>query len=206
VEAAVTLDVRDGSRLEALVALPEEARSGLVICHPHPLYGGDMDNPVVIRVAEVAQSMGVATLRFNFRGVGASSGKHGGGEAEQEDVKAALGALAERLPAGSSVGLAGYSFGAWVAAHVAAAADLAALALIAPPLGMYDLDFLVRVPSPTLLVAGTKDQHCPVAALRRLGQRLGAEVEVIEGAEHFFFGKLFPLGQAVERWMRRWAV
>jgi alpha/beta superfamily hydrolase len=206
VEAAVTLDVRDGSRLEALVTLPEEARSGLVICHPHPLYGGDMDNPVVIRVAEVAQSMGVATLRFNFRGVGASSGKHGGGEAEQEDVKAALGALAERLPAGSSVGLAGYSFGAWVAAHVAAAADLAALALIAPPLGMYDLDFLVRVPSPTLLVAGTKDQHCPVEALRRLGQRLGAEVEVIEGAEHFFFGKLFPLGQAVERWMRRWAV
>jgi uncharacterized protein len=188
------------------VALPEKARSGLVICHPHPLYGGDMDNPVVIRMAEVAQSMGVATLRFNFRGVGASSGKHGGGEAEQEDVKAALGALAERLPAGSSVGLAGYSFGAWVAAPVAAAADLAALALIAPPLGMYALDFLVRVPSPTLLVAGTKDQHCPVEALRQLGQRLGAEVEVIEGAEHFFFGKLFPLGQAVERWMRRWAV
>jgi len=188
------------------VALPEGARSGLVICHPHPLYGGDMDNPVVIRAAEVAQSMGVATLRFNFRGVGASSGKHGGGEAEQEDVKAALGALAERLPAGSSVGQAGYSFGAWVAAHVATAADLAALALIAPPLGMYDLDFLVRVPSPTLLVAGTKDQHCPVEALRQLGQRLGADVEVIEGAEHFFFGKLFPLGQAVERWMRRWAV
>jgi uncharacterized protein len=164
-----------------------------------------MDNPVVIRVAEVAQSLGVATLRFNFRGVGASSGKHGGGKAEQGDVKVALGALAERLPAGSSVGLVGYSFGAWVAAHIAAGADLPALALVAPPLGMYDLDLLVRAPSPTLLVAGTEDQHCPVEALRRLGQRLGAEVEVIEGAEHFFFGKLFPLGQAVERWLRRWA-
>ena len=165
-----------------------------------------MDNPVVIRVAEVAQSLGGATLRFNFRGVGASSGKHGGGEAEQEDVKAALGSLAERLPAGSFIGLAGYSFGAWVAARIAAAVDLPALALVAPPLGMYDLDFLARAPGPALLVAGTKDQYCPVEALRRLGQRLGAEVEVIEGAEHFFFGKLFPLGEAVERWLRSWAV
>jgi len=164
-----------------------------------------MDNPVVIRVAEVAQSVGVATLRFNFRGVGTSSGKHGGGEAEQEDVRAALDALAERLPQGSSVGLAGYSFGAWVAARLATAADLPALALVAPPLGMYDLDFLARTPGPTLLIAGSRDQYCPVEALGRLGQRLGATVEVIEGAEHFFFGKLFPLGEAVERWLRRWA-
>ena len=118
-----------------------------------------MDNPVVIRVAEVAQSLGGATLRFDFRGVGASSGKHGGGEAEQEDVKAALGSLAERLPAGSFIGLAGYSFGAWVAARIAAAVDLPALALVAPPLGMYDLDFLARAPGPALLVAGTKDQY-----------------------------------------------
>ena len=182
------------------------ARSGLVICHPHPLYGGDMDNPVVVRAAEVAQSAGVTTLRFNFRGVGASSGKHGGGEAEQEDVKAALGALAERMPAGSSIGLAGYSFGAWVAARVAAGTDLPALALLAPPLGMYDLDFLARAPKATLLMAGTSDQYCPVEALRRLGQKLGATVEVIEGAEHFFFGKLFPLGEAIERWLRTWAV
>jgi len=165
-----------------------------------------MDNPVVIRVAEVAQSVGVATLRFNFRGVGTSSGKHGGGEAEQEDVRAALDALAERLPEASSIGLAGYSFGALVATRVAAATDLPALALVAPPLGMYDPDFLTQVPGPTLLVTGSRDQYCPVEALGRLGQRLGATVEVIEGAEHFFFGKLFPLGEAVERWLRRWAV
>jgi uncharacterized protein len=178
-----------------------------VICHPHPLYGGDMDNPVVTRVAEVAQGLGVATLRFNFRGVGASGGQHGAGEAERADVSAALRALAERLPAGSSIGLSGYSFGAWVAARVAAAApDLPALALVAPPLGMYDLDFLVRPPTATLLVSGTNDQYCPVEALERLGHRLGSEVEVIEGAEHFFFGKLFPLGQGVERWLRRWAL
>jgi len=161
---------------------------------------------VVTRVAEVAQGLGVATLRFNFRGVGASGGRHGAGDAERADVRAALGAMVQRLPAGSSIGLAGYSFGAWVAARVASETPLlSALALVAPPLGMYDLDFLVRPPTPTLLVAGTRDQYCPVEALERLGQRLGSEVEVIEGAEHFFFAKLFPLGQALERWLRRWA-
>jgi len=206
-ESPVTLEVPDGVRLEARLAHPEPARAGLVICHPHPLYGGDMDNPVVIRVAEMAESLGIATLRFNFRGVGASTGKHGGGGAEEDDVRTARAAMAERLSAGAAIGLSGYSFGAAVAARVAAtASDLPALALVAPPLGMYDLDFLVRVPDPTLLVAGTKDPYCPEESLRRLGQKLGAEVEIIADAEHFFFGKLYPLGQAVERWLRKWAL
>jgi hypothetical protein len=165
-----------------------------------------MDNPVVVRVAEVAQGMGMATLRFNFRGVGASGGVHGGGEGEREDAVAALAALAGRLPRQSPIGLAGYSFGAWVAAGVAAASPaLPALALVAPPLGMYDLDFLDRAPSHTLIVSGSRDQYCPVEALDRLGKRLGTGAEVIDGAEHFFFGKLFPLGEKVEAWLRTWA-
>lgn len=199
------LDVRGGPRLESLVALPESPTVGLVVCHPHPLYGGDMDNPVVVRVAEVAQGVGMATLRFNFRGVGASGGAHGGGEGEREDVAAALAALAGRLPAESPIGLAGYSFGAWVAARVAAAMPaLPALALVAPPLAMYDLDFLGHAPLRTLLVAGSRDQYCPVEALERLGKRLDIRTEIVDGAEHFFFGKLFPLGEAVERWLRTW--
>ena len=166
-----------------------------------------MDNPVVVRVVEVAQGLKVATLRFNFRGVGGSTGRHGGGDAEQNDIRAALGSLAGRLPPGSLVGLAGYSFGAWVSAGVVAAGEaVPALALVAPPLGMRDLDFLSSVPDPTLLVAGTRDQYCPVEALRELGHRLGTEPDIIEGAEHFFFGKLYPLGESVERWLRRWAV
>ena len=165
-----------------------------------------MDNPVVVRVAELAQGAGVASLRFNFRGVGTSGGVHGSGEGERDDVTAALAMLAGRLPAESPIGLAGYSFGAWVAARVAAAAPtLPALALVAPPLGMYDLDFLERVPSHTLLVAGSRDQYCPVEMIERLGKRLGSRAEIIEDAEHFFFGKLFPLGEAVERWLRAWA-
>jgi alpha/beta superfamily hydrolase len=164
-----------------------------------------MDNPVVVRVAEVAQGEGIATLRFNFRGVGASGGAHAGGEGEQEDVTAALAALAGRLPAEGPIGLAGYSFGAWVAARVAAAMPaLPALALLAPPLRMYHLDFLSHAPPHTLLVSGSRDQYCPVETLERLGMRLGTKVEIIEGAEHFFFGKLFPLGETVERWLRTW--
>ena len=205
-ETPVALDVRGGLRLEALLALPESAKAGLVVCHPHPLHGGDMDNPVVVRVAEVAQGVGMATLRFNFRGVGASGGVHSGGEGEQDDVAAALAALAGRLPAESPIGLAGYSFGAWVAARVAAAMPaLPALALLAPPLGMYDLDFLGHAPSHTLLVSGSRDQYCPAEALERLGLRLGTGVEIIEGAEHFFFGKLFPMSEAVKRWLQTWA-
>ena len=201
----MALDVRSGPRLEARLALPEAPKAGLVVCHPHPLYGGDMDNPVVVRVAEVAQGAGVATLRFNFRGVGASGGVHRGGDGEQDDVAAALAVLAGRLPAESPIGLAGYSFGAWVAARVAASMPaLPALALLAPPLAMYDVDFLERAPSHTLLVAGDRDQYCPVEALERLGRRLGTKAEIVEGAEHFFFGKLFPLGEAVERWIRTW--
>lgn len=201
----MTLDVRSDYRLEARLALPGTPKAGLVVCHPHPLYGGDMDNPVVVRVAEVAQGSGVATLRFNFRGVGASGGVYGGGEGEQDDVAAALAVLAGRLPAESPIGLAGYSFGAWVAARVAAAMPaLPALALLAPPLGMYDLDFLGHAPSHTLLVAGSRDQYCPAEALDRLGKRLGARAEIVEGAEHFFFGKLFPLGEVVERWVLTW--
>ena len=177
-----------------------------MICHPHPLYGGDMDNPVVIRAAEVAQAVGLATLRFNFRGVGASEGSHAGGVGEGDDARAALATLAERLPAGRPLALGGYSFGAWVAARVAMleAGGLHALCLIAPPLAMLDFGF-ARPVAHTLLVAGSRDTYCSAEALRALAARLpGAETVVVDGAEHFFFGKLFPLGAALEAWARRW--
>jgi hypothetical protein len=165
-----------------------------------------MDNPVVIRAVEVAQEAGLATLRFNFRGVGRSAGTHGGGEAELDDAAAAVAALRETLPAGAPVGLLGYSFGAAVASRLAAAdLTLAALALVAPPMAMYDWGHVTPGPRPLLLVAGTRDTYCPVNALDELAARLpGAERALVDGADHFFFGKLFPLGEAVAAWLRRW--
>ena len=206
-EEPVTLTTPDGIILEAMVSAPGTTTSGVVICHPHPLYGGDMDNPVVVRAAEVAAVAGLATLRFNFRGVGRSTGTHGGGRAEQHDVAAALDHLATRLGDRSHVALAGYSFGAIMAADAAAARELAGLALIAPPLPFSQSRPLPRLGNarlPVLVVVGSNDEYCPLPALDRLRSELpNAEVRVIDGANHFFFGKLYPLGEALASWARQ---
>jgi hypothetical protein len=205
-ERAVFVEVPGGPRLEARLAVPSEPTGGLVVAHPHPLYGGDMENPVVVRAVEVSQAAGLASLRFNFRGVGGSSGTHDGGKGEQDDAAAALERLAAALPPGSPLGLAGYSFGASVMARLAGrTSSIRALCLIAPPVAMIEFE-----PLPSgldmLLVAGTRDSYCSVDALFRLaGGPARAETVIVEGADHFFFGKLFPLGVAVERWARRWA-
>lgn len=206
-EEALAVQVPDGPALEARLGSVASPKGGFVVCHPHPLYGGDMDNPVVIRAAEVARAAGHATLRFNFRGAGGSEGAHDRGRGEQADVTAAMAALATHLPAGRRVGVIGYSFGAAMAARATRpGAPAAPLGLIAPPLGMYDFDFLkgdFPPPSPgrLLLVAGTADSYCPVETLHRLAALTSAEERIIEGADHFFFGKLFPLGEAIEAWL-----
>lgn len=201
-EEALTIRVPDGPALEARLAPLANPKGGFVVCHPHPLYGGDMDNPVVIRVAEVAQAAGYATLRFNFRGAGASEGVHDKGRGEQEDVRAAMAALATHLPAGSRVGVMGYSFGAAMAARATRpSVPEAPLGLIAPPLGMYDFDFLQTSPGRLLLVAGTADSYCPVETLHRLAAITSTEERIVEGADHFFFGKLYPLGEAIGAWL-----
>ena len=199
-EEPIVVRVPGGPSLEARLGSGPAARGGFVICHPHPLYGGDMDNPVVLRAAEVTRGAGYATLRFNFRGAGASEGVHDKGRGEQDDVKAAMAALASRLPAGSPVGVIGYSFGAWAAARATRPGD-AALGLIAPPIGMFDFAFLPPAAGHILLVAGTRDTYCPAEALHRLAESAGAEERIIEGADHFFFGKLYPLGETIGAWV-----
>jgi uncharacterized protein len=207
-ERDITLEASDGPRLEARLGVHEAARGGLVACHPHPLYGGDMENPVVVRAVEVAREVGLSTLRFNFRGVGRSTGIHAKGEGEQGDLKAALAMLHSHLPPDRPLGVAGYSFGAWVAAGVAGSgSERTALCLIAPPLAMLDFATLDRTGERVLLVAGTRDSYCPLESLEALGGRLpGAQLRIVDGADHFFFGKLFPLGEAIRSWARDWAI
>ena len=201
------VEAPDGPSLEARLGLLEGARGGLVLCHPHPLYGGDMENPVVVRAAEVGSETGLSTLRFNFRGVGRSAGAYAQGKGEQDDLRAALAMLRSRLPQGRPLGLAGYSFGAWIAAQVTGpACPLAGLCLIAPPLAMFDFAALDGADMDILLVSGTRDPYCQPSDLAALAERLpAAETVSIEGADHFFFGKLFPLGEAIRSWARRWA-
>src|SRR5207237_363306 len=146
---------------EARLGGPAAARLGVVVRHPHPLYGGDMDSPVVARIVESCAGRGLATLRFNFRGVGASTGRHDEGRGEQDDVRASLARLQDALGSDGRVALAGYSFGAAVAAAVAATAPVAGLALVAPPLRVTDVHLPVGVDGPVLVVAGAEDQYCP---------------------------------------------
>jgi len=203
-EQPVSLAVGPDLSLEALLALPASPPAGVVICHPHPLYGGDMENPVVVRVQEVCAALGLATLRFNFRGVGASGGVHGGGVGEQDDAAAALDALAKATGAGT-LAIAGYSFGSRIAAQVGSRdGRVGGMALIAPPLAMSDFGFLDNLRGPTLAVAGTRDQYCPPDEFARFtAARPWMKAVTIEGADHFFFGKLFPLGEAVTEWAQR---
>jgi alpha/beta superfamily hydrolase len=206
-EADATLTTTDGIALEARLAIPPTPRGGAVICHPHPLYGGDMDNPVVVRLAEILAGLGLATLRFNFRGTGGSKGAHDHGVGEQQDVEAALARLASAAGPGRPLILAGYSFGAAMTGAVAAGhPELAAVVLVAPPLARLDpahfagLDgFADRV----LVVAGSSDEICPADGLARLHTTLPrAHFASIDTANHFFFGKLYPLGETVTAWTR----
>jgi uncharacterized protein len=204
-EQPSTLGVAPDVVLESRLAVPAGAPAGVVICHPHPLYGGDMDNPVVVRIQEVCAGLGLATLRFNFRGVGESGGTHGGGLAEQDDARAALDVLARAIGT-APLALAGYSFGAWVATLVGLRDPrVGALALIAPPLALYDFDAVEGKRVPTLAVAGTTDPYCPASDFQRFTARFAwVTSAVIDGADHFFLGKLYPLGEAVSAWARQW--
>lgn len=186
--------------------LPTGATAACVVCHPHPLYGGDRDSSVVVAVARTLATRGLATLRFDFRGAGESGGAHGGGAPEVEDVRAAI----ETLKADSGVAgvaVAGYSFGAIVAMRLAADADdparPAALVAIAPPLAMMDASFARDIRGPLLLVAGDRDTYCPRERLEDLAARCRADVEILAGADHFFAGREAEVAEAVAKWFER---
>ena len=189
-EQPVTIASPGGPALEGVLALPPGATIGVVVCHPHPLYGGDMDNPVVLTVTDACARQGLATLRFNFRGVGGSRGTWDEGRGEQDDVRAALDHLRGRLGAPARLALAGYSFGAAMALAVAGRSEpLAGLALVAPPLASptWRVPGALRLEGALLIAAGSEDTHCPRPALTALVAALPeATLTVIDGADHFF--------------------
>lgn len=166
-----------------------------VLCHPHPLYGGDMNNRVVFRAAKAAVRADFAALRFNFRGVGASAGGYDQGRGEMDDVRAALAWLRKRY-AGVRLALVGFSFGAWVGLQVGCEQpDVSALIGMGLPLNQYEFGFLRLNAKPTLLITGSLDGFCPQELLIPFSRQLPASttVRVIDGADHFFGGQLEQL-------------
>ena len=170
--------------------LPGTSSGGVVITHPHPLYGGSMDNNVVWTARQAFAARGWSALRFNFRGVGLSTGVYGDGLAEVDDVAAALTFLTERVAGPYFV--IGYSFGAAVAARaMLAGLEADGIVLISPPVAFMEMDFLPRVPRLELIVAGDRDELCPLATLRASLSARQPEVKiaVITGADHFYGGR-----------------
>ena len=191
-----------GGPLEAILSIPEQStKLTAVVCHPHPLYGGTMDNKVVHYTAKALLEMGLAVLRFNFRGVGNSSGKHDNAVGEVDDCLVAIDWMRERFPE-QPVMVAGFSFGAYIAAQAASRTDTHALITIAPAVQLYDFS-TVDVTCPWLLIQGDEDEVVPPDQVESWasGQQQLSSVIWVEGASHFFHGRLLDLSDIIRKWV-----
>jgi uncharacterized protein len=199
----VALEAADGVVLEAEALLPPAPWAAVAMCHPHPLYGGDMHNIVVEAVVRALAAAGVAALRFNFRGVGRSDGQHGEGREERLDAAAALDTVAPLAGDGPLV-LAGYSFGAVVALSVSDP-RLAGWFVVAPPLSTAEPGALVASGDhrPKLVVAPEHDQFTPPEAIRAATATWAATtVEPLPMADHFLAGRTGPVADAAVAFVR----
>ncbi len=193
-QSAVSFKTK-GLTFEGVMAQPEGELSGMpgvVICHPHPLYGGNMDNNVVMAVSFGLVERGFATLRFNFRGVGNSEGEHTKGEQESQEVLAALD-LMKAWPGVDSkrIGLAGYSFGSGVVLNNAPLHKKAkAFALISPSLQALENSPLKKDKQPAFIITGDQDKLAQSgqmdSVLATFSQR--PDIHVVAGADHFWGG------------------
>jgi hypothetical protein len=180
--------------LEGILAIPEGVGPfpAVIVCHPHPLYGGSMDNNVVHSLSEALTQASLISFKFNFRGVGGSQGEFGQGIGEQEDVETAISFITTVKEVDPNrIGLAGYSAGAGFALPVGFNdVRIKALAAISLPLSMFNFDFLKDCPKPKFLISGSKDNFIPADQFLEFCQNLPEpkEYESIEGADHFWWG------------------
>ena len=181
--------------LEGILKPEEEdvaPRYAALVCHPHPLGGGTMHNKVVFKVAQTLQTLGMPALRFNFRGVGHSSGSYDEGRGEMDDARYALEYLTRRYP-GLPVVMAGFSFGAWIALRVAASDDrVQAMIGLGVPARMFDGDYLKDSHKPKLFIHGTDDELAPYELIVKWFEQVPApkSLVAVEGADHFFQGQI----------------
>lgn len=193
----------DGYQLEGLWQ-PGTVEQGVVITHPHPLYGGTMHNPVVEVIQGAYRQNGHATLRFNFRGVGGSQGNFDNGIGEQNDVRAAITAVQKRGV--SEVALAGYSFGAWVNAGFFAAdrAAIESMLMVSPPVGFMEFKNISSIDCLKLVVTGSRDDIAPADQIRELlpSWNPDAQLEIITGCDHFYAGYLDKLQSILKNYLQ----
>ncbi len=187
--AHVFFESKDGVRIEGIWQGAKNAPAA-IITHPHPLYGGTMNNYVLDIIESAFLEKKYATLRFNFRGVGKSSGRYSDGKGEIDDV---VGAMAFAVKNGAErVVLAGYSFGAWVNAHLPMHIHPAEMIMISPPVAMMDFSGVATLPSLRIVVTGENDEIAPPETIQ---QHLSlwnpeATLRIIENGDHFYGNSL----------------
>ena len=184
-------------QLEIMTSSSETPRNPpaiAVICHPHPLFGGTLHNKVVYTLARCFNGLGLATVRFNFRGVGLSQGEYAQGNGESDDLLAVLAWLREHCPE-SDLWLAGFSFGAYIAARVAKIWPIKQLVCVAPPIENFPFKALPPFPCPWIVIQGDEDEVVSPTAVFSWLNSLAHPPEIIriQGASHFFHGKLIEL-------------
>ena len=185
--------------IELIVDLPAAAPGAVAVCcHPHPLFGGTLTNKVIHTVARSFTTQGAVAVRFNFRGVGASQGAHDDGIGETDDLVTVAEWARSRWP-DLPLWLGGFSFGSYVALRGAARLAPALLVTVAPPVGRWDFSSIAAPTCPWLVVQGSEDELVPAAGVVAWAQALQPAVRIamLDGATHFFHGRLHELQDAV---------
>jgi hypothetical protein len=186
-ESTVTIECGN-IKLEGVLH-QQSSEKAVLICHPHPLYGGNMDNPVVMTLAESFFEKGFTTLRFNFRGTCNSTGMFDNGDGEQEDVRAALSWL--KKEGYQKISLVGYSFGARMnASVVSTGCEIDDHIMVSPPVGFMSFDDIERMPFTGLIVTGENDEIAPAEKVQDHINRwqIVPRYEIIEACDHFYSG------------------
>lgn len=199
------LDGKAG-RLEAMLWTTPPSSQQLVglVCHPHPLFGGTMHNKVVYQAAKALHRLGIPVLRFNFRGAVLSEGQHDRGRGEQDDVRTAVEFLSSEFPKRAIV-LAGFSFGSWVGLKVGCQDDRVTRVIgLGIPVDRSDMSYLRNCEKPKLFIQGSEDEFGSRANVRAFFDTLPdpKTLVVVEGADHFFQGKLDEVGTAIDQWIK----
>jgi alpha/beta superfamily hydrolase len=201
VPGSLTIDGPAGS-LELLVDGPvDRCINYAVVCHPHPLHEGTMDNKVAHTLARTFARNGIPAVRFNFRGVGASEGRFADGDGETEDAIAVEDWARDRWP-DANVYRAGFSFGAMIAFRVASRRNGSGLVTVAPPVDRFRFEF-ERPDCPWLIVQGDQDEIVDSGSVRHWADRIvpPPDFQVVAGSGHFFHGRLWEISSAVESWL-----
>ncbi len=179
-----------------------------LLLHPHPQYGGTMNNKVVFSLYQNFARRGFSSLRFNFRGVGRSQGQFDNGQGELSDAASALDWMQSRNPNTNTCWIAGFSFGAWVAMQLMMRRpEISGFISIAPPASQHDFSFLAPCPASGMIIHGDKDEVVPQSSVDKLAQKLQKQknikidYRIIEGSDHFFLDHLEPLNEQVNDYL-----